>query len=432
MNSHGQSLVEVLIAVAIGAILITAGVALIAPSLRANTQAAKIQIASSLGKELLDNVRVWSEGNWNNVLSLATGTTNIYYLNTSSSPFIAATGTESIVVSTSTASSSINLNTGLGGYWKFDEGTGTVAYDSSGNRYNGTLSSPAPLWTTGKIGGSSLTFASSTKITVSGSPQLQISSSTFTISLWIKPVSYVTGGLGNQWSNQIMQKQVYGTSTGSGFRYGLKSGFIPIFWTTETGGTLNTVASLGLSVGTFSHLVTTYDGATLTYYINGSPAGSVSGTYVAPISSSLELGGNQSDLWSTNSVIDDVRIYNRALSASEISQLYNLGQSSMTYSRYFYLSNVYRDSGGNIVTSGEPTTLSTKQVTVVYGWQGGPTNTMSTYVVRGRNNVFSQNDWSGGPGLTGPITSTNSQFATSSNIDYQTSTGSIYVSIPGY
>ena len=76
MNGQGQSLVEVLIAVAIGAILIVASVALIVPALQSNTQAAKIQAASSLGKELMDNVRVWSEGNWNNVLALATGTAN--------------------------------------------------------------------------------------------------------------------------------------------------------------------------------------------------------------------------------------------------------------------------------------------------------------------------------------------------------------------
>ena len=101
----GQSLVEVLIAVAIGAILIVASVAVIVPALQSNTQAAKIQVASSLGKELLDNVRVWSEGDWNNVLALATGTSETYYLNTSSSPFSAVgggSGTESLTIGTST------------------------------------------------------------------------------------------------------------------------------------------------------------------------------------------------------------------------------------------------------------------------------------------------------------------------------------------
>jgi len=205
-RGKGQSLIEVLLAVAIGAILITAGVALIVPALQSNTQASKIQVASSLGKELLDNVRVWSEGNWNNVLLLATGTSNTYYLNATSSPFTAST------------------------------------VDS-------------------------------------------------------------------------VQSLVVGTST---------------------------------------------------------------------------------------------------------------------YTRSFYLSDVQRDSGGNVVTSGGNYDPSTKRVTVVYSWPGGTVNTMSTYVVRGKNAVVSQSDWSGGPGSSGPVTSTNNQFASSSNIDYQTSTGVIYVAIPGY
>ncbi len=206
LRRSGQSLVEVLLAVAIGAILITAGVALIVPALQSNKDAAKVQVAASLGKGLLDNVRAWSGGNWNALLSLATGTANTYYLNTSSSPFT---------------------------------------------------------------------------VTSVGS----------------------------------VQSLLVGTST---------------------------------------------------------------------------------------------------------------------YSRYFYLSDVYRDSGGNIVASGGTYDPSTKLVTVVYGWSGGPTNTMMTYVVRSNNRVFYQNSWAGGPGATGPVTSTNSQFASSSNIDYQTATGSLYVAIPGY
>ena len=104
-----------------------------------------------------------------------------------------------------------------------------------------------------------------------------------------------------------------------------------------------------------------------------------------------------------------------------------------TYVRYFYLSDVYRDSSGNIVTSNGSYDPSTKRVTVAYNWLGGAaTNTMSIYLVRSQNNVVTQNDWSGGPGQTGPATSTNNQFTSSTNIDYSTTTGSIYVAIPGY
>src|SRR3989338_6620122 len=98
----GQSLIEVLIALLVGAIMIGAGAAIIAPVLRSNTQTLRAQVGTSLGKELLENVSVWGQGNWNNILALATTSANQYYLPTSPSPFSHATGTESIQVGTTT------------------------------------------------------------------------------------------------------------------------------------------------------------------------------------------------------------------------------------------------------------------------------------------------------------------------------------------
>jgi len=45
-----------------------------------------------------------------------------------------------------------DITTGMVGHWKFDEGSGTSAVDSSGNNNTGTLTN-GPTWTTGKIGG---------------------------------------------------------------------------------------------------------------------------------------------------------------------------------------------------------------------------------------------------------------------------------------
>ena len=105
-----------------------------------------------------------------------------------------------------------------------------------------------------------------------------------------------------------------------------------------------------------------------------------------------------------------------------------------TYVRYFYLSDAYRTSGGSISSSSTSNTYdpSTKQVTVVYNWTQGTTSTISTYLTRNGDAVIDQTDWSGGPGATSAATSVGSQFASSTNVDYSTTTGSIYVSIPGY
>jgi hypothetical protein len=95
-----------------------------------------------------------------------------------------------------------------------------------------------------------------------------------------------------------------------------------------------------------------------------------------------------------------------------------------TYKRYFYVDDVYRDSGGKISPTGnfDP---STKKITVGVGWSGAQDRFFITYITRSKNNIFLQTDWSGGGGQLGPITSTNNKFYTSTNIDFSTTTGSI-------
>jgi type II secretory pathway pseudopilin PulG len=116
------------------------------------------------------------------------------------------------------------------------------------------------------------------------------------------------------------------------------------------------------------------------------------------------------------------------------SGIQSLAIGTTTYTRYFYLSDAYRTSGGGLSSASTSNTYdpSTKQVTVVYNWTQGTTSTISTYLTRNGDAVINQTDWSGGPGATSAATSVGSQFTSSTNIDYSTSTGSIYVSIPGY
>ena len=102
--------------------------------------------------------------------------------------------------------------------------------------------------------------------------------------------------------------------------------------------------------------------------------------------------------------------------------------ATSTYTRYFYVTDVYRDGSGNITTSGGSYDPSTKQVTVVYGWLGSPTGTLSEYLTRNRQNVFNQTDWTGGATTTGVASSVNFQFSSSSNINISSQPGSIIVS----
>lgn len=89
IRTRGQSLIEVLIAVAIGVVFLAGGAALIQPAIQENAQVVKVQSMTALGDGLLSDVRLWGAGDWNAVLALATTSAHHYYLDTSGSPFVA-------------------------------------------------------------------------------------------------------------------------------------------------------------------------------------------------------------------------------------------------------------------------------------------------------------------------------------------------------
>ena len=89
----------------------------------------------------------------------------------------------------------------------------------------------------------------------------------------------------------------------------------------DIGGERNAVGSAALPLNAWSHLATTFDGSVVRLFVNGVQAGSLpfSGSMAAS-TGALRLGGN--GVWGEwfAGLIDEVRVYNRALSASEIQQ----------------------------------------------------------------------------------------------------------------
>ena len=74
-----------------------------------------------------------------------------------------------------------------------------------------------------------------------------------------------------------------------------------------------------LAIGVWTHLAATYDGVTMRFYVNGVQVGSRAQTGSMLVSTrALRIGGNS--VWGEylNGLVDDVRIYNRALSPAEI------------------------------------------------------------------------------------------------------------------
>jgi hypothetical protein len=213
-----------------------------------------------------------------------------------------------------TVSNIIVPTSGLVGHWTFDEGSGSTAADSSGNGNAGTVS--GATWTTGKFNGALSFNGGTAMVTVPDSASLD-STSAVTVSAWIRPTSWP-----NNYGDAIVNKEG---------NYALRSGdnaatqFDMLWW---NGSMIRSVRTTPPSTGAWHHVVGIANGNDASaLYVDGvlvasSPANWFGSTRT--LSNPLYIGGSQGDP-GFSGVIDDVRIYNRALSASEVSDLYAAG-----------------------------------------------------------------------------------------------------------
>lgn len=227
------------------------------------------------------------------------------------------------------APSQLGTSSGLVGYWKFDEGSGTKVLDSSGNSNIGTIT--GATWASGKLG-KALNFNGVNDYVAYSSNDVPNSffTSGFTISAWIKPNSI------GETQGRILDRT---TSTGinDGFSYRVSS-TDNCLQLSVAGGT-NIYSDIGsITFGEWQHvLVTVASNALVTHYINGIVSGTPGLTSsLSGIDTTNYLCiGNRGGVSTCNTdrsfdgLIDDVRIYNRALSAGEVQRLYNAGASKV-------------------------------------------------------------------------------------------------------
>ncbi|MEX2033013.1 MAG: LamG domain-containing protein, partial [Candidatus Colwellbacteria bacterium] len=209
---------------------------------------------------------------------------------------------------------------GLVGYWKFDEGSGTTANDSSGFANSGTLTN-GPIWQSGSSckKGACLSFNSANYISVTDSNSLNIQSNTFTISGWFKPNIDVTSMIDTYPILVIKRPWLVG---GYAAHFDKSNGRLNVQYCSS--GSCPGVSSItAFSGGFWYYYVGTFDGDKLKVYINGAIE-STSGSQSAKIGSSagvaLTIGQD------FEGVIDDVRVYNRALTEDEIKVIYGATQ----------------------------------------------------------------------------------------------------------
>ena len=201
---------------------------------------------------------------------------------------------------------------GLVGFWKFDDGSGAIAKDSSGKGNTGTLIN-APSWTVGRLGGA-VSFKSSNQAVEIGTTGCSVAQGT--ISLWAYPTAFprttqfMFGHVAVGWKNRI---QIYTNNTEGGLGIGF-------------GGSHKLANNIyDLAIGTWYHIVLSWNGTNYVVYVNGVKQASGTYTGLSTLSTYADIGntGNRTDRNEAFSgIIDEVRIYNRALTADEVSSLF--------------------------------------------------------------------------------------------------------------
>lgn len=415
---RGQSLLEVLLGLAIGTLLLVAAVFALSGVLRSSTTIDKNQTASFFAQDLINRARSTFEGNWQLFSGVSTTNSFHYFLNATGTSFVPVLGEESMFEN--------DITGGLVSHWKFDEDlTSPTVWESSGlSRVQGTIISGSPPRIMRTLSGckagncffSSSSLAAGEYIKIPTTSPNVFGTSNWSFSVWANPID---GGPSATYTvlNGIAHKPrlIIGTSSAQ------IGGFVS--------GTFQTIlTSVGVSMNQWNHVVFLNDGTSNKIFINGQEKAATASVLIDSNFNELRIGSSgwgPENFWGK---LDDARIYNRALSSEEVRRLY-LNQA---FKRYFYIEEVCRNTDPEnpiVACSSGVSDPSTIKITAVVEWMiGGKTGTfsLSEYLTRWQNSAFWQTDWSQGVVSDSPVSEPGSGFGTSTDIEYASS-GSIRI-----
>ena len=201
-------------------------------------------------------------------------------------------------------------NAELVGYWKFDEGSGNVAYDLSDYTNDGAING-GPEWVAGKIG-AALEFDGSDDYVDCGNDSSLNINDKITVAAWVKTTSTAHGyfvSKGTAWDEigHYAIGQEYNT---------------PLTFQVEiagSGGAVELDSNVAVNDGQWHHIASTYDDPVIKVYIDGVEENTMTGSNALTGSAvgGLTIGQRGSGNI-IGGIIDEVRIYNRALTEPEI------------------------------------------------------------------------------------------------------------------
>jgi hypothetical protein len=220
------------------------------------------------------------------------------------------------------------LMNGIAGLWHFDEPAGTTGagsvIDRSGNGNNGTPTNGTVVFgNAGKLGGSATFDGAGEYISVPDSSTIDFAGA-ITMAAWVYPNNF------NNYQCIICSDSTsYSRNYAMMLTNGNPNSVFVSFQNSASNGINNAVGiSTAVTANAWNHIVVTSVGTSLTVYLNGFPVGTWNNPGFAGISAGSTLhigsegGGNN-----FNGSLDEVGVWNRALSATEVQQLYQRGAS---------------------------------------------------------------------------------------------------------
>jgi type II secretory pathway pseudopilin PulG len=382
----GQSLFEIIIAVALVGLILGLGTALIAAALQAAERARVQAAASRLAQELMESASAIAGSSWHKIYCPPTGE--------GSGNCSANKGTGNRYYATST----------LMGYWPMDETSGTAVADTSGFGNNGTASGAAVA--DGYSNKARQFDGADDYVNGTNNGVLQIT--TGTVEAWIK-----TSGAGSGYRGIVVKQNAYGMF--------LQDNVFGIF---DWGASAWRTSGVNLADNNWHHVAFTFQSGVSNgtfLYINGSRATTTTMTVSnQTVGVAFGQGTLPGPFQNFNGIIDEVRIYNRVLPLYEITQHYlkvkdvlsktpaagteSLVFGNNTYTRWFTAENISRDlTTQNIETTytADRDDPSTQKITVsVTAQRLLATTSIVQYITRSKNEAYKQTEWVCGPILT--------------------------------
>ena len=308
------------------------------------------------------NTNIYVQGSWDATGGLFTSTNSTVIL----------TGTDTGLTLTSSDDSFNNLiingTTGLIGYWKLDEAV-SPAMDSSGYSHAGTWqgSPTAITGTTSTINfhnPMALDFNANTDYVLIPHSETLSNLSSFTLSAWAR----ADGNPGASWG-RIIHKSDGGTSDDYAMMH--RATTLQIVFRVHIGGGITNITGDPLTPGQgWMHVAAVWDGSNMTLYQNGEV--SAGPTAVAGVlrdsGEPLAIGRHEnSSARDFDGAIDEVRIYARALSATEISRLAK-GFMPATGVGLYTLQDNLDVNGTFVINDGTLNTGTDRQINVAGSW----------------------------------------------------------------